>query len=327
MMCSKPFSRHGFSLVELVVSASIITILISLLLPALARAKDLALRVRCAGNVAGIVKAELIYAGDYNNVMSVGNFSGCIHSTLNVTAGIGRLELLHMRDVSYEESIGISNRIEGHSAISIQLFRLVLMERANPRLFNCPADPYSTGPSIRFYPPRNSWIWDFAYKSNVSYGANHMWTYPEGDDGWLLRSSDKPRPYRVAPWWKTTFRYTVPLISDSGPVTGIDGQNVHSPQRDGVMEEANSLNHDRKGQQVGFNDGHVEWHPNPYVDRIGGLPDNLYVMHCENNNAHYPDFSFIRHLAGGFGVFLPTQNEPYDFIMTMPNSSVKSAYR
>ena len=61
-------SRHGFTLVELLVVISIIAILIALLLPALAKAKSLALRVQCASNMQqdGIAMSE--YADEYRGM-------------------------------------------------------------------------------------------------------------------------------------------------------------------------------------------------------------------------------------------------------------------
>ncbi len=60
-------AKRGFTLVELLVVISIIALLISLLLPALAKARSLALRTVCASNIRSLIQAVLIYAPQQRN--------------------------------------------------------------------------------------------------------------------------------------------------------------------------------------------------------------------------------------------------------------------
>jgi len=59
--------RKGFTLVELLVVIAIIALLMGILMPALARVRQIAFRMVCGTNLSGIGKAMLIYANDYED--------------------------------------------------------------------------------------------------------------------------------------------------------------------------------------------------------------------------------------------------------------------
>ncbi len=60
-------TKRGFTLVELLVVIAIIALLMGILMPALARVRQLAFRMVCGTNLSGIGKAMLIYANDYED--------------------------------------------------------------------------------------------------------------------------------------------------------------------------------------------------------------------------------------------------------------------
>jgi len=66
MRISDKRTTEGFTLIELLVVIAIIALLVSLLLPSLQRAQELAHRTVCAGNLRKLAKAVLVYAEDFD---------------------------------------------------------------------------------------------------------------------------------------------------------------------------------------------------------------------------------------------------------------------
>jgi len=181
MKRTKP-TKYGFTLIELLVVIAIIALLVSILLPSLNRARELAKRAVCSTNLNGLGKALVLY-----NSSNDDKAPSCGGNAVIGGAGAG----YDTEDDFLAGEMDPDNDVE--SDCNIQSYYLLIMEGfMSDKSFSCPSDDTYEEPTDTF--GFNSWL-------NVSYGLQPASTnaaYPSrlgigGQSGSMIIAGDKPQ--------------------------------------------------------------------------------------------------------------------------------------
>jgi prepilin-type N-terminal cleavage/methylation domain-containing protein len=236
-------SQQGFTLVELLVVIGIIALLISILLPALNAAKERANRVKCASNLRQVGQGLMLYAND-----NKGAYPRTIYKI-----GTAPKSFTHPEAV---DPYSGTPRPDDND-ITAALFMLIRNADLNPEVFNCPSSNQEKD-SLNNLPATSRS--NFTHESNLSYSYAHP--YPNQtavSQGYKLHSgvvadlaiaADRNEP---DPTWTTNRRFD---------------------EAQSKIRLGNSSNHEREGQNVMFNDGHVEWFTTAWC---GYNKDHIYA--------------------------------------------------
>ncbi|MBN2063466.1 MAG: type II secretion system protein [Sedimentisphaerales bacterium] len=282
--------RKGFTLIELLVVIGIIALLVSILMPALSRAKELAKRTVCSANLKGIGTATGIYMNE-NRGMAMKAWS--VNGTTN-KAGFG---CAYYNSGAYAAgglprfALGVgTNPYETNTASSVQtagscLFLLVRYADVTPDSFVCPSAADAKPMELRNAILANSAVtnWtdciDFDAGASLSYSYNDPWNKQLDDTSGssYALAADKNPAFDTPTMAVRATVGTNPVPNGTPQVTNPnpDDWDWSKPRdiADDVDRSGNSFNHNREVQQVIFADGHVNSAKNPCV---GISKDNIY---------------------------------------------------
>lgn len=249
--------RRGFTLVDLLIVVAVLALVMSVLMPTLARRRQLAFRTTCANNLAIIGKHMLIYAGDCEDTFPRAGTRTAVWGPVVWNAAD--------RNAAY--GITTADNTGGNASITASLF-LLIEYGLTPGSFVCPGDVGTTewvlsNETGTPRPASMDHYWDFGAnpQSKVSY-AYHT---PFRTFG--MTCADEPN-FAVAgdrnPWMETPGRSAKPF---PGTFNGKAGSADHRMY-------GNSSVHRNDGQNVLFLGGHVNFARRPFCSFED---DNIYT--------------------------------------------------
>ena len=248
--------KKGFTLVELLVVIAIIALLMGILMPALARVRQIAFRMVCGTNLSGIGKAMLIYSNDYDDEMPRAGGRNSVWS------GQIPMWMADNRFTAYGLSADSSG---GMATITSSFYLLVKYAEVTPKSFICKGDSGTT----EFKPSDDGAgnlelidLWDFGVApiEHCSY-SYHM---PFGL--YALTTSSEPGMAVAAdrnPWIAS------PAAEPKDIALFVPGGSREQ------VNVGNAIAHQEDGQNVLFMDSHVGFEKKSYC---GINDDNIYTF-------------------------------------------------
>ncbi len=237
----------AFTMIELLTVMAIIAAVVAISLPHVSRSREEAKRTVCMANERGIGQAFYLYAME---TPDPGYFPAICQTT---TAPSDNYALFRPQDRTTEPST------TGTPSPTVDLWAVVRKMQCAPKQFVCPSTtdlPDPVADTTVYY--------DFLSMTHLSYG----YQFQHSPNRRIIGMASEP---------------LFPVLADGNPYVKGGITNTLAADRNGPGR-GSSTNHDREGQNVLSQDGHVDFEAGPDVGlsgKISGVPrargrDNCY---------------------------------------------------
>jgi len=283
-------TRKAFTLIELLVVVAIIALLVSILMPALGRAKEMAKRAQCGANMHALGIGVVVYQNANRGLNPVVGLRD--HTDAYFGRGFYSAHRLVSTNIRwYREAWNWWIPDGPATTTGGCLWQLVLHADIDPKAFICPSDAKAEEINMELAFTLNTNIEgfldlnDFQTMLNLSYGYNDPFNSllddsagsslvimadanPKFDNANGTGKPDGEEPYNGQRSPQTDDNANVCRAGFQGDWT--DKSDKTNP----LHASGNSKNHGHEMQTVLFADGHVKQHQTP---RAGAAQDNIYT--------------------------------------------------
>lgn len=254
--------RKGFTLIELLVVIAILALLMGILIPALNKARQLAIKLLCGTNLKGIGQAMATYSVDYEDIFPRAGGPGRVWSTLG-TLGPSKW---------YKEEM--SEAFKFGPTVTSSMYLLVKYYKVPPKLFNCKGDDdileFNTHTSM-IGPISGSLLdwWDFGGGATL---GPKQWPMPGESCSYAYHLPYVPEAEAVSFQIMDMSHPGSPVCADRNPFLDKNAQTVIPSPAD--YPTFNGVCHEGKGQNVLYKNMSVVFEK---VPTVGYNEDNIYT--------------------------------------------------
>jgi hypothetical protein len=256
----------AFAIIGIVLPVFSFFVVLGILMPALARTRQLAFRMTCGTNLSGIGKAMVLYADDHEDELPRAGGRNTQWGATPKWAAPDR-----------RQAFGLAADGTGGSAsISSCFYLLVKYAEVTPKSFICKGDAGTTEFKLTDQTGVASGFelidaWDFGPASESFKHCSYSYHIPFGF--YALTTSGEPGVAVAADRnpWIISPAAAAGVFADFKPDAGATGGTGTSDQ----AKKGNAINHQNDGQNVLFLDSHVEFAKRSYCSIED---DNIYTV-------------------------------------------------